>query len=66
MGAWEERARLRGRSPHVPVVEASDPTMGVDGGGTSRAQFHMTSHRRVLFDPEMGPIPVVLRQGLGT
>jgi len=36
----------------------------VDGGGTSRAQVHRTSHRHVLFDPEMGPIRVVVRQVL--
>lgn len=52
---------LRGGSPLVPVVEATNSTMGVDDAGTCRAaRFHGTSHRRVLLDPEMGPIPVVV------
>jgi hypothetical protein len=57
-------ACLRGRGPLVPVVEATYPTMGVHGGGACRAQVHGTNHRRVLVDPEMRPIPVVVRQVL--
>src|SRR6266702_3355512 len=34
--------------------------MGVYGGGVCRAQVHETNHRRVLVDPEMRPIPVVV------
>ncbi len=63
--ATSRRTRLRGRSPHVPVVEAPDPTMGVDGGGTCKAQLHGTSHRRVLLDPEMRPIIVVVSPRAG-
>src|SRR6266508_3549236 len=57
-------ACLRGRDPLVPVVEATYPTMGVYGSGACRAQVHGTKHRRVLVDPEMRPIPVVIRQVL--
>src|SRR6266511_3986367 len=57
-------ACLRGRDPLVPVVEATYPTMGVYGSGACRAQVHGTKHRRVLLDPEMHPIPVVVRQVL--
>jgi hypothetical protein len=38
--------------------------MGVYGGGVCRAQVHETNHRRVLVDPEMRPIPVVVLQVL--
>ena len=46
------------------MVETSDPASGLNDGGACGAQFHRTSHRRVLLDPEMGPIPVVVRQVL--
>ena len=38
--------------------------MGVHSGGAARAQLHRAGHRRVLLDPEMRPIPVVVRQVL--
>ena len=38
--------------------------MGVYGVGVCRAQVHETNHRRVLVDPEMRPIPVVVFQVL--
>jgi len=46
------------------MVETPDPTMGADSGGTSGAQFHRTSHRRVLLDPEVRPVPVVVGEVL--
>jgi hypothetical protein len=59
-----ERLVLRGCGPRVPVVEATYSTMGVYGGGACRAQVHGTNHRCVLVDPEMRPIPLVVRQVL--
>jgi hypothetical protein len=57
-------ACLRGRGPLVPVGEATYPTMGMYGGGACGALVHGTSKWRVLVNPEMRPIPMVISQVL--
>jgi hypothetical protein len=46
------------------MVEAADAAMGLDIGDTRRAQFHGTRHRRILLDPKMRPVRVVVREVL--